>query len=104
MKAAVTFILLLVASGICTTLAWNGNEAKKELVPDRTRERLGDRFNADAQTSNWAHWRGRMNGAAGELVPGRMRERLGDRFDADAPRMQLEEAKKQKIGRSDHHQ
>ena len=76
------------------------NGAAGELVPSRIRERLGDRFNADVQTSNRAHWRGRMNGAAGELVPGRMRERLGDRFNADAPKMQQEEEEEQKIERA----
>ena len=87
MKAAVTFILLLVASGICTTLAWNGNEAKKDCCSTPKNQQAG---RPAGQTSNYARWRERMNGGAGNLVPDRRRGKLEDRFNAG---MQLEEAK-----------
>ena len=86
MKVAVSFILLLVASGICTTLARNGNNAEKESHHNPKCRQAG----AAGQTSNFARWRERMNGGAGNLVPDRRRGKLEDRFNAG---MQLEEAK-----------
>ena len=46
------------------------------------------------QTSNYARWRERINGAADVQVPDRRRGRIVDRFNA---RMQLEIAEEQNI-------
>ena len=78
MKVAVSFILLLVASGICTTLARNGNNAEKESCHSPKCRQAG----AAGQASNFARWQERMNGGAGNLVPDRRLGKLEDRFNA----------------------